>query len=103
MEIAFDEDKIEREGKYDVNKMWAEIDKFMLQKYKLKKTAPGIYADYPGYCGCGIFMGFGIRFENYPWFTKNLSKWYLYACETGDPNIVSREDWKLEIAEKGLA
>ena len=93
MEIAFDEEKIERENKYDLAKMWAKVDEFMLGKYKLKKTAPGVYSDYPGYDGLGLFMAFATRFEDHDWFLFNLKKWDLLEIDMDYPEDIYREDW----------
>jgi hypothetical protein len=103
MEIAFDEEKIRREGKYDISKMWAMIVEFMLKKYRLKKTAPGVYSDYSGYDGYGVLMGFAAWFENYSWFMDNIEKWHWVEADDDTPDDIYVEDWKTAIKARRAA
>ncbi|MCL2019628.1 MAG: hypothetical protein FWG70_07700 [Oscillospiraceae bacterium] len=100
MEIEFDEEKVKRENKYDIDKMWAKVDEFMLVKYKLKKTAPGVYSDYPGYDGYGKFFVFTAHFEKRDWFMNSLKRWDWVEYDEDEPNDEYREDWKTGIESR---
>ncbi|MCL2019446.1 MAG: hypothetical protein FWG70_06745 [Oscillospiraceae bacterium] len=99
MKIEFDESKIKREGKYDIIKMWANIDEYMLKKFKLKRTDDGVYYDYPGYDGYSAFLSFGNRFEDYSWFTENLKKWEFHELGEDKGNEPYIEDWKRDVIQ----
>jgi len=94
MIIEFDVEKVEREGKYDINKMWAMVDEFLVGEYKLKKTDPGVYVDYPGVDGYVAQMCFATSFKRRSWFFSNLRKWESHELEGKREFDPDYEDWK---------
>jgi len=88
MLIEMDEEKIEREDKYDLNKintylkeLFARIDSF--------KDEEGLYTN-------GTFESFGAivwRLSEQDWFLNNVKRWIWYTNEgNGDPNTFKYED-----------
>ena len=73
MLIKFDEQKVEREGKYDLEKMNKVIDKEFLDM-GVTKDENGVYVN-------GDFESFGsmiFALKKLDWFVENVSEWLWY-------------------------
>jgi hypothetical protein len=78
MQILLDEDKIKREKKYSVQKIYAFIDAVFLDKCKLRKDADGYYT---GTGKAGDLSRFGranYLLSNQPWFLDNVKVWLFF-------------------------
>ncbi|GHU58523.1 hypothetical protein FACS1894133_3440 [Clostridia bacterium] len=96
MKIVFDEDKIRREGKYDIDKMYASIDKSFAD-LDIPKIGRGVY-EAKGKSENGKtrdfsrFMGVCIGLRKVEWFMDNISDWIWE--ENGDVEDVKYETLK---------
>jgi hypothetical protein len=77
MEIAFDEEKVEREGKYDIEKMYAVVDKYFLDK-KLNKIGKGLYIDRGHKDDYAKMLLFASYFKKEKWFMNNIKVWNFH-------------------------
>jgi hypothetical protein len=89
MKIVFDEEKVKREGKYDINSMYDIVDDYFNKK-NLTKIARGEYGD------TGISSDYGklwasIDFRKLDWFKSNLESWTFYEFDD-DNNSWDYED-----------
>ena len=91
-QIAFDEDKVKREGKYSVDKMYKIADDFMA-KLKQRKVGRGEYVDTglkDDYSAHGIFY---LRYSKTAWFTDNVSVWNFWISDHRDPTKMYSENF----------
>ena len=74
MKIVFDEEKVRRDGKYDIEKMYASIDK-AFDGWGIPKIDRGVYqtkglnSDYTN------FMSFCMGMRRVSWFMEYIDKW----------------------------
>ena len=77
VEIAFDEDKILTENKYDLDKIFNYLDK-SFKSYNLKKISKGIYSDNGNDKDFAHMWNIIWSLASVEWFKDNVSKilWY---------------------------
>ena len=80
MKIVFDEEKIRREGKYDVDKMYASIDK-SFEELDIPKVDRGVYQAKGKSKDFSRFMGAILGLSKAEWVMDNISDWLF---EDGD-------------------
>lgn len=76
MFLELDADKIEREGKYDLDKINAYLDK--------ETKSRGIYKDKTGFYVGGSFAAFGgliLLLAEDAWFLDNVKEWKWYNSD----------------------
>ena len=90
--IVLDEDKIQREGTYDLEKIYQAIDDFALKCDLIKKDKYTYMCrgDKQDLSNLGLFTHQGLL--EMDWFTDNLKEWYW--IEDGE-----EEDMMSDIAE----
>ena len=88
MLIKFDEEKIEREGEYDLEK----IEKLLNDEFAKR----GIHKDEEGFYVDGNFVTFGsmiLGLSKMDWFLDNAAEWLWYDSEGQiDPNAYGVEE-----------
>lgn len=88
MLIEMDQEKIEREQKYDIKKIESYLDDIFSQA--------NAYKDTEGYYTNGTFESFGAiiwHLRELEWFLPNVKKWlWLNSDSTGDPKNFEVED-----------
>ena len=96
MLIKFDEEKIEREGEYDLEKM----EEFLNKDF----SEMGIYKDEEGLYTNGDFVTFGsmvLVLSEADWFMDNATEWLWYdSAGQADPNVYGVEDLLEHYREK---
>jgi hypothetical protein len=95
MQIVMDDEKILSEGKYNLEKLLASLDDFMVAKLGLRKGDDGFY------CGRGAhsdYSHFGIAMTTLgkkTWFMDNVDTWLYYNSDDSDnPDDFVIEDFK---------
>lgn len=98
VEIELDIEKIQSEGKYDVNTMYQDIDAFFLGNGAVRcepESGEGV-----AYTGAGTGRDFGIiaklncELKKQNWFTENVKRWVWFIKTL---NQVICEDWMQQI------
>lgn len=88
MLIKFDEEKIEREGEYDLEK----IEEFLNKEF----SEMGIYKDEEGLYTNGNFVTFGsmiMALSKMDWFLDNATEWLWYdSAGQADPDTYGVEE-----------
>ncbi|MDR0804946.1 MAG: hypothetical protein LBN42_04105 [Oscillospiraceae bacterium] len=75
--VVFDEGKVEREGKYDINKMYARIDKYF-SEHNIPKIGKGFYQSTGKKGEYNAFAAFQMAYSEIDWFMDNLDIWTWY-------------------------
>jgi hypothetical protein len=95
MQIVMNDDKIAREGTYNVGKLHASIDDFMVKKLGLEKGDGGFYY---GRGTRSDYSHFGIAMTTLgkkQWFMENVDTWlYFNNDDSTDPDDYDVEDFK---------
>jgi hypothetical protein len=95
MQIKMDDDKIRMEKKYDLEKIYATIDQFMIDKLHLVKSDDGFYL---GSGNGKDFSYFGLAFNTLrkkSWFMDNVKTWlYFNSDASDDPDDFVIEDFR---------
>lgn len=86
--IVMDEDKIRREGKYDLDKVYQNIDELaeyagLIKKNKYTYICQGNEKDLAAL----VIFNFHKLVEA-EWFTKNVKEWTWINKEEGDENLI---------------
>ncbi len=86
--IVMDEDKIRREGKYDLDKLYQNIDELaeyagLIKKNKYTYICQGNEKDL---AALAIFNFMNLVEEE--WFTKNVKEWTWINKEEGNENLI---------------
>ncbi|MCX4360958.1 hypothetical protein [Mucispirillum schaedleri] len=86
--IVMDEDKIRREGKYDLDKVYQNIDELaeyagLIKKNKYTYICQGNEKDL---AALAIFNFH--KLVEAEWFTKNVKEWTWINKEEGDENLI---------------
>ena len=86
--IVMDEDKIRREGKYDLDKVYQNIDELaeyagLIKKNKYTYICQGNEKDL---AALSIFNFH--KLVEAEWFTKNVKEWTWINKEEGDENLI---------------
>lgn len=87
--IVMDEDKIRKEGKYDLNKLYQNIDELaehagLIKKNKYTYICQGNEKDL---AALGIFNFMNLVKQE--WFTKNVKEWIWIDRKEGDTDLIS--------------
>ena len=87
--IVMDEDKIKKEGKYDLDKLYQNIDELaehagLIKKNKYTYICQGNEKDL---AALGIFNFMNLVEEE--WFTKNVKEWIWIDRKEGDTDLIS--------------
>ena len=87
--FILDEAKIEREGKYDLDKIYELIEQIATTRAKLTKIAKNHFVftgkkDAPAYLGILVFN----HLSKYEWFATNIKEWIWLDDKKGDSNII---------------
>jgi len=95
MQVIMDEEKIRREGKYDLKKVQSAIDDIFVNKCSLIKGADGFYIETGTSADLALFTtAIGIL-KRTQWFFNNVGTWLLYdSTDRDDPNDFIVEDVK---------
>ena len=95
MQIIMDEEKILRENKYSLEKIYETLDRFFLDNLRLSKGDDGFYL---GNGAKTDFANFGRAmwtFSKKAWFMENVATWlYFNSDDSDDPNDFVIEDFK---------
>lgn len=84
MVIEFDEDKIKREGKYDLQKMYASLyERFTEEGLRVEKN--GVYVDGGKESDLMSFMVIATALPGIEWFRKYIKKWDWYEEDWEEP------------------
>jgi hypothetical protein len=94
MKIVFDEEKVKREGKYDINSMYDIVDDYFI-KHNLSKIGKGEYADRGNKDDYAMIVN-TVDFEKLDWFKNNLSSWLFSQIDENTDNWYC-EDWLAEM------
>lgn len=86
--IVMDEDKIRKEGKYDLDKLYQNIDELaehagLIKKNKYTYICQGNEKDL---AALGIFNFMNLVEEE--WFTKNVKEWIWIDRKEGDTDLI---------------
>lgn len=86
--IVMDEDKIRREGKYELDKLYQKIDEIaehagLIKKNKYTYICQGNEKDL---AVLGIFNFMNLVEKE--WFTKNVKEWIWIDRKEGDTNLI---------------
>jgi len=101
IKIVMDEEKILKEDKYDLDKIYEAIDE-IAEFAKMKKIDKYYYVsinDTPSALGCFVFT----NLEEQEWFMENVKEWTWYDKEDGIHDIIKfieEKNRKKEINEK---
>ncbi len=87
--IVMDEDKIRKEGKYDLDKLYQNIDELaehagLIKKNKYTYICQGNEKDL---AALGIFNFMNLVKQE--WFTKNVKEWIWIDRKEGDTDLIS--------------
>jgi hypothetical protein len=95
MQILMDEEKIRRESKYTLAKIYSTLDDFFINRLHFIKESEGFYS------GSGLssdFGNFGIAMTTLgkkQWFMDNVATWlYFNSEDSEDPDDYIIEDFK---------
>lgn len=95
MQIVMDDAKLQREGKYDIDKVHSAIDDYLVSELGFHKAADGFYL---GGGGRTDFSYFGLAFNTLrkkQWFLDNVKTWlYFNSDASDDPQDFAVEDFK---------
>jgi hypothetical protein len=102
MEIRFDEEKVKREGKYDLEKMHEHLDDYFLGK-GFTKMERGVYRTddrdkNKDYTRCGIAMN---TLDEIDWFMDNVSMWNWHMPHAFDSNTMVYDDIPRSLSKCG--
>ncbi|GHU58512.1 hypothetical protein FACS1894133_3400 [Clostridia bacterium] len=86
MKIVFDEDKIRREGKYDIDKMYASVDKSFAD-WGIPKIGRGVYQSSGKQKDYSRFMSFCMGLSDVGWFVDNISDW-IWENNGNDQDVI---------------
>jgi hypothetical protein len=104
MQIIMDDEKIAREHCYNVEKIHAALDDFMVGSLRLAKASDGFYL---GTDRRRAFSRFGIAFSTLrkkEWFADNVKTWlYFNSDASDDPDDFVIEDFKVHCVTKDKA
>ncbi len=90
--IRLDEEKVLREGKYDLGKIKSVIDDLFLSR-DLKKTEEGFYEQTHEQGDFEKMWGINISLGNQAWFRENVAEWkWFNSDEKDDPDNYVVED-----------
>ena len=84
MVIEFDEGKINKEGKYDVRKMYASLRK-SFEGAGLKTVTDGVFVDNGNEEDLNEFMALATVFSKIDWFTSSIKRWDWYEDDWEEP------------------
>lgn len=88
--FILDEEKIEREGKYDLDRIYELIEQIATTRAKLTKIAKNHFVftgkkDAPAYLGILVYN----HLADYDWFMDNVKEWHWLDDEEGDSDILA--------------
>ena len=84
MVIEFDEEKIEKEGKYDLQRMYAHLaERFTENGLMVVKN--GIYVDGGNEKDLMYFMAIATSLPGIEWFKRYIKKWDWYEDDWEEP------------------
>jgi len=100
VQVIMDEKKIQREGRYDAQKIWRAIDKVFVEKYGLTKAANGFYMESGEKDDFVDFWSAILLLKDQPWFMDNVETWLWFNSDDSSDS----EDYAIEdIREHYLA
>lgn len=82
MKLVFDEEKVTKDGKYDIDVMYEWLDKICSDTW-FKKTGKGEY-ELIDHDEIGSILVLISRFEQQSWLIPNLKSWKTYCEEEGE-------------------
>lgn len=95
MQIKMDEEKIRREGRYSMEKIYGTLDDFFVNRLLLIKANDGFYL---GSGSPDDFANFGVAMTTLgkkSWFMSNVDTWlYFNSEDSEDPDDFVIEDFK---------
>ncbi len=97
VEIAFDEDKVLAEEKYDLDKMYEIIDN-AFAKYGIIKLDKGIYRDKGSNKDFGSMWCVILALSETDWFMDNVTKLMWYNSDFGE----NESDFSVEDVLQGF-
>ena len=74
MKIVFDEDKVRRDGKYNIDKMYASIDRDFAT-FSIPKIGRGVYQSQGHRSDYSHFMSVCMAYRGIEWFMENVASW----------------------------
>lgn len=97
MVIIFDEEKVEREGKYNLKKMYASINQ-SFTKAGLKVESDGVYWDNGGEEDLNEFMVLASALSSQDWFVESIKRWDWYQGDLREPENLIKT---FELSKRG--
>jgi hypothetical protein len=95
MQIVLDDEKIAREGKYNLEKLHLSLDDFLVSKLGFSKGPDGFYF---GSGSRSDYSHFGVAMTTLgkkSWFMDNVDTWlYFNSDDSADPDDFEVEDFK---------
>lgn len=87
--IVLDEEKILREGKYDLEDMYAKIDEFAKESGMIKINKEIYHCKGDKYdLGCMTLFIYNYLIDS-EWFTKNTKEWIWISEKEGDSDLIT--------------
>ena len=103
MLIQLDEERINAEGKYDIEKMWKVIDSFFEEGECIKEVLPDGAVMYHGNPKKPNYLAyFGMAYaelEDIEWFVKYVSKWIWYENSNDASQDFLETDCKIRMGK----
>lgn len=96
-EIAFDDKKVIREDKYDLDKMYGFLDEFFA-RYNLRKIGKGTYCDNGNENDFAHMWSIFWAFTKVPWFMRNVAKVHWYNNGVFEDVLQIIKEKNLEVA-----
>ena len=95
MQIIMDEDKILREKKFSLEKMYGVLDSFFINTLHLKKGKDGFYLGSNARSDFGSFGRAMWTLSEKDWFLDNVKTWlYFNSDDSDDPDDFVIEDFR---------
>jgi hypothetical protein len=95
MQIIMNEEKIEREGLYDLDGIYAKLNGFLIERLEFNNVGNGFYE---GRELSSDFARFGMAMTTLgrqAWFMDNVDTWLYFSNDDSDaPNDFAVEDFK---------
>ena len=88
--FVLDEEKIQRDGKYDLDRIYELIEQIATTRAKLTKIDKNHYVfkgekDAPAYLGILVYN----HLAEYDWFMANVKEWLWLDDDEGDTDIIA--------------
>jgi hypothetical protein len=95
MQIKMDEQKIECNGRYSLERIYGTLDEYLVNRLRFKKAPDGFYLGTGSPDDFGNFGLAMVTLGKKPWFMDNVGTWlYFNSDDSDDPDDFVIEDFK---------